>query len=179
LIVYDTFQAGQDAVSTYQRLRQNLEGEYDFSVQLWRTDLLGLAASDHAAMRRASESDMVVVALNDLQRGVDRLRTWFEQWPVLPENPRRVLVALVTGPRQELDQNGDRAGLGYLRALADRLGMDLITSEAPHREEASNEPDQDRAVRGKVPAHSGPSRSSRPFEISRRTTASPRWGIND
>ena len=127
-ILYDTAHAGTSAMATYQRLRQELGGEYAFSLKLWRSDMLEFPSQVHWATKEAAEADMVVVAWDNSPVALDALKGWAWQWPDAATNsPRRALVALYTGAGIEKDTDSFDSCIGAFHALAEHAGMDLIT----------------------------------------------------
>jgi hypothetical protein len=144
LILYDTVHAGTSAMTTYQRLTQELGDEYSFNLKLWRCDMLDFPSQVHWATKEAAEADMVIVAWDNSPVALDVLKGWAWQWPDTTTNsPRRALVALYTGAGIEKDTDGFDSCIGAFHALAERTGMDLITqndelANGPHTQSAAN-----------------------------------------
>jgi hypothetical protein len=180
LIIYDTVSAGKSAAATYQRLEQNLHGEYEMVMHLLRCDVLDLEGVDRTVHGRAAEVDMVIVALDDRKQGLEKVCRWLERWPSQASSPRRALVSLVTEPRAQLDQMVESAAAIQLRTLAQRLGMDLIVSEAPMPHPAVQ---PQPAARPAVPVYAPAPVALPPArEVAARRSSSSvslRWGINE
>jgi hypothetical protein len=174
LILYDSVASGTSAVSTYQRLIHNLATGYFFSLKLWRFDMLETAERSRWAIRDVTEADMVIVAWSCAATALSSRRTWVDQWPVVSLDSRRALVSLFTGPRAEEDQCAFNVEHEFLHALAERTGMDLISSRP-----AKTDPGRMKAVPILV---SNPGRYPQEWsfaDTSHDLPPAPRWGINE
>jgi hypothetical protein len=131
LILYDTAHSGACAATVYERLLQNLEPDYQFQMQSWRFSMLSLPSVALWAKRDAAAADMVIVAWGGDPAELAGVRSWFEDWPCASPDSRRALVSLCTGPEPA---PGDPLHIevnAMLQSLADRAGMDLISSLSP------------------------------------------------
>jgi hypothetical protein len=128
LILYDTAHSGACAGTVYERLLQNLEPDYQFQMQSWRFSMLSLPSVALWAKRDAAAADMVIFAWGGDPAELAGVKSWFEDWPCASSDSRRALVSLFTGPEPV---PGDPLQLevnAMLQNLADRAGMDLISS---------------------------------------------------
>jgi hypothetical protein len=140
VILYDTARSGTCAAAVYERLLQNLEPDYQFRMQCWRFSMLGLPSVALWASRDISAADMVIIAWGGDLSELGYLKTWLKNWPSSSTDSRRALVSLFTGsetsPGDSLRQDVDRV----LYELAERAGMDLISSLALLSETLANTP---------------------------------------
>ena len=127
LMLYDVDTSGTSAMALYQRLLKRLDQGYFFELKLWRFDLLDLRETALLASRDLAQADMVVVAWNRAMTGLSLHDTWVQRWPA-SFSAKRLLVSLFTGPRAEIGKRGFACEWAFLRALARRTGMDLISS---------------------------------------------------
>ena len=127
LILYDVDTSGNSAMALYQRLMKRLDEGYFFELKLWRFDLLDFAETAQLASRDLARADMVIVAWNRPMTGLSLHDAWIQRWPA-SFSTRRLLVSLFTGSRGETGKRGFACEWAFLRALARRTGMDLISS---------------------------------------------------
>lgn len=130
VILYDTAHSRACAARLYQRLRRNLEAEYRFHMHSWRFSTISHPSVALWAKRDSSLADMVIVAWGGEDSGLNSIKGWLQEWPAGARDSRRALVSLFTGPHAPAKASTTVEGTDILRRLADRTGMDLMSSHS-------------------------------------------------
>ena len=131
LILYDNARSGACAAAVYERLLQNLEPDYQFQMQSWRFSMLTLPSVALWAKRDVKAADMVIVAWGGDSSEIESIKPWLDDWPIASLDSRRALVSLFTGPEPTANDQNRLEADAILQNLAERAGMDLISSISP------------------------------------------------
>lgn len=130
VILYEDFSAGKHAKKTYDYLTQQLQGDYEFTSQMWKFNVLANPKMQKMAVKDAVMADLVIVAAHGLGELPGQVKSWAEQWVPKKSNAMAALVALVNPPvgeeaphalsiRNYLQDAAQRAGIGFFTQPAD------------------------------------------------------------
>ncbi len=123
-IAYQDAPTRERAEQLYQRLFDQLEGEYDFQVNWWRLDELAEASLRDRAADAAARADMIILSLRANHELEPVTNAWIEVWLALKEDRKSALVALIYQPGFAHEAVGSVRD--YLQTVA-RLGrMDFF-----------------------------------------------------
>ena len=180
VILYDTARSGACAAAVYERLLQNLEPDYQFQMQCWRFSMLGLPSVVMWANRDVSAADMVIVAWGSDNSEIGSLKSWLENWPSSSTDSRRALVSLFTGSESSPVDPLRREVDTMLHELAERAGMDLISSVSLPSVTLANTPiDEVCGLPTLFSAMGSAAPSARPGEPALLQTTFHHGGINE
>jgi len=122
LIAYEDFETGKHAKRTYDFLVENIGGDWNFSNQMWKFDVLLLPKLREIALDDAARADIIIISYrsSDLP---DHIKAWVESWLTTGTNPL-ALVALFD-PSCEPGCPGS-AARDYLADVARRGNMEFF-----------------------------------------------------
>lgn len=130
VVVYDSPETRETAVSFCDQLVQKFWHDCEFDVSWWPTQKLQEGDSAHHARHRATEADLVIFALPPQAEISLDVQEWVESW--VPERGERegALVDLISA-RESGAEPGAAGTKRYLRHIAHRAGMDYLTQVPP------------------------------------------------
>jgi hypothetical protein len=122
VIAYEDFETGKHAKSTYDFLVEHLGQECQFTNQMWKFDVLGIANLRQMAAKDAAQADIVIISCHERELPSE-VKAWIELWLAEASHPI-ALVALIAPC--DPSPTGTTPLRSYLTAVAQRGGMELF-----------------------------------------------------
>jgi hypothetical protein len=172
VIVYEDFETGKQAKRTFDFLAEHLQGECQFTNQMWKFDVLNIPRLREMAAKDAAAADIVIISCHARNELAPEVKAWIELW-LAEKNNTIALVALVGSPPGFTTQT--MALRRYLAEVALRGGMEFFA-----------QPEDAQAANSWAPLLM-PQRSSQPINLPvaslaravQREGVFPHWGINE
>jgi hypothetical protein len=80
VIIYDKFDFAAKVNAMLERATHRTDETADWSVKLWRADLLKLPPTAEAALAEAVEAHLIMLAVRRIQSFLPWLVDWLERW---------------------------------------------------------------------------------------------------
>ena len=80
VIIYDKFDFAAKVNAMLERATHRTDETADWSVKLWRADLLKLPPTAEAALAEAVEAHLIMLAVRQVQSLLPWLMAWLERW---------------------------------------------------------------------------------------------------
>ena len=80
VIIYDKFDFAAKVNAMLERATHRTDGTMDWSVKLWRADLLKLPPTAEAALAEAVEAHLIMLAVRRIQSLLPWVVDWLERW---------------------------------------------------------------------------------------------------
>jgi hypothetical protein len=123
VIAFEDAATAKHAEQFYERLKERLGGEFEFTRYQWSFALLQDAAVRDAAAQDAAQADIVIIATHGDLELPEHVDNWFQAWVGRNASPM-ALVALFDRPAESTEAREDvRAALSR---IAQTGGMDFF-----------------------------------------------------
>lgn len=124
MLMYEDFPTGTRAKDIFDQITDHPELNADFSLDLWRLNLLCDAELNQRAAESAARSDMVVLSTHGRQELAAEVQLWLFHWlQKAGDKPGALVVSLDAAPGELPSENRT---LNFLRALAEPAGVDVF-----------------------------------------------------
>jgi hypothetical protein len=136
VVAYEDFATGKRAMHIYNRLVQEFQHEFRFTVNFWKFDILPTPKLLKMAAHEAAQADVVFISARTDGELPLEVKNWLRRWLVRSENSSVTLVALLEGKNLlAIESCPTRA---YLQRVAERAGINFhahgfITSKTHHK----------------------------------------------
>lgn len=130
VIAFEDAAAGKHAEGFYERLKERLGSDFEFTRYQWSFALLQDAGVRDAAAQDAALADMVIIATHGDAELPAHVDYWFQAWVGRHAGPM-ALVALFDRPATSVEAREDLRSA--LACIAQTGGMDFF-AEPDHRE---------------------------------------------
>ena len=122
--IYEDGSTGRRAKRFYDKLILELDGQCDFSLQLWSFQVLAIPELRKLAIESAAQADFVILSLHGKAGLPVDIREWIETWSKLIIGKDLALITLV---EKSTTRDGTNASaLPYLKRLAKRTKVDFF-----------------------------------------------------
>jgi len=131
VILYDQFRSGRVAKALLDRVASQGGTPDDPEINLWRFDVMQESIVADEALEKARDAQIVFLAAQGAEEPPEWLIHWLEEW-ASQRNVENALLAAWCGEHSggELPK-----GIGSLRQLAGKHGVDFLCADEPLRRE--------------------------------------------
>lgn len=133
LVAYEDLSSGRQALQVFNSLANHFSTDFEFNNRMWKFDALAVPRMKELAVRDASKSDMIVVALcsgnGDLPNGV---KEWIEGWLERRQADPQALVALFQRHGRTARVFPQPSAENYLEQIARRACIDFFSNANPN-----------------------------------------------
>lgn len=122
-VLYDEYHSGCRAKAFFDQLTTRFNGEVQFSLALWRMDVLHLPGAASAALRDVGCADMLVMAMGAATNLPPSVLDWVESWANCRAYGDSALVLLWAAGEKSA---APPASLSQLQQMAGRRGLSFF-----------------------------------------------------
>jgi hypothetical protein len=126
LIAYDDFELGLKSMQIYNAIVREFSADYEFSINIWKFDILQFEHIGRLAAEEASQADLIIMAMDDKKPLRPELESWVDRWISSKRRSDSALVALLGHSERPDHLETIRH---YLKDMAREGEMSLLTRE--------------------------------------------------